>query len=340
MDKKIILTDREKQLLKKTVEEFISSIQPVGSIHLKQRYSIPLSSASIRQILFRLEQKGLLTHPYTSAGRIPTDEGYRYYVDNCLEDHPKNILPPEVVEELTHLSVDINNVLQATAQLLGKLSQLFGMVVIPDPDQSVLRDIELISLTDERIMMVLAMESGMVKSIVLNLDVRVNPKDLEKIRIMLNERLSGVTLAEIISSIDSRLKETEVFNHEIVQIILNHTEEYFHFSTDMLIYSSSLQPLLSHPEFQDQTMLNDTITALDEGKLEPVINRSLNTPDIFWSIGSENEDQLLHRCAVITAPFSSGVITGQLAILGPTRLSYKKVKQLLDSFVEIMPDVC
>lgn len=340
MDNNTILTDREKQLLTKTVEEFIASIQPVGSQHLQRRYSIPLSSASIRQILYRLEQKGLLTHPYTSAGRIPTDEGYRYYVDHCLEDQAKRILPAGALEELTRLSTDINNVLQATAQLLGKLSQLFGMVVIPDPDHSVLHDIELIPLTDERIMMVLAMESGMVRSIVLNLDICVRPGDVEKIRIMLNERLSGLKLTEIISSIDNRLKETDVFDHEIVQVILNHTEEYFHFSTDMLIYSSSLQPLLSHPEFQDQSMLNDTITALDEGKIELVINRSLNTPDIFWSIGSENEERLLHRCAVITAPFSSDVISGQLALLGPTRLPYKKVKQILDSFVEIMPDVC
>ncbi len=340
MTKNIVLTEREEQLLKKTVEEFIHSIQPVGSNHLKQRYTIPLSSATIRQILYRLEQKGLLTHPYTSAGRIPTDEGYRYYVDNCIDESHKTTLPANVLEELTNLSVDINHMLQATAHLLGKLSRLFGMVVIPNPDQSVLHDIELISLSEERIMMVLAMESGMVKSIVLSLDLKVKPSDLEKIRLILNERLAGLTLAEIITSINSRLKETDVFNHEVIQVILNHTDEYFQFSTDMLIYSSSLQPLLSHPEFQDQTVLTNTLTALEEGRLEPVISRSLNTQEISWSIGSENEDQLLHHCAVIVAPFSSGLITGQLALLGPTRLPYKKIKHLLDSFVEIMPDVC
>jgi len=140
MGKKSILNEREAQLLKKTVEEFIDSIQPVGSRHLKQRYSIQMSSASIRQILSRLEQKGLLTHPYTSAGRIPTDLGYRYYVDHCLEDEPNPTLPDTILGELSRLSLDINHVLQATARVLARLSHLFGMVVIPNPDQSVLHD--------------------------------------------------------------------------------------------------------------------------------------------------------------------------------------------------------
>ncbi|RMF10105.1 MAG: heat-inducible transcription repressor HrcA, partial [Candidatus Neomarinimicrobiota bacterium] len=289
MKPEIILSEREEQLLKQTVEEFIGSIQPVGSTYLKKRFALPYSPATIRNALARLEALGLLTHPYTSAGRIPTDRGYRYYVDHCLEPERKKKLPHKILDELSRLSNDVDRLLQATAQTLGKLSNQFGMVIIPQTDQSVLRDVELIPLVEGRVMMVLAMESGMVKSIVLNLDLAVGDRDLEWIGSILKEKICGLTLAEIVASIDHRLKETEVFQHEIVQVILNHSRDYFRLSSNLIVYSSSLHPLLNHPEFQDQQVLNNTLLAVEEGKVEQVIRRALNSEEVYWSIGSENE---------------------------------------------------
>lgn len=167
------LTDRERMLLEAVIEEYIASYRPVGSSLLHSKYRLPYSTATIRQDLANLESRGLLTHPYTSSGRVPTDLGYRYYVDVIL--HSSNTLKQwddQLIEELEDMSENIDSLMSATAAMLAKVTSLFGVVMISNVEQSILTDIELISLSSDRVMMVLAMKSGMIKSVTLNLEVR------------------------------------------------------------------------------------------------------------------------------------------------------------------------
>lgn len=337
----IELTPRERQILKATVEDYIESTTPVASGFLKSHHQLPFSPATIRNTLATLEKKGLLTHPHTSSGRIPTDLGYRYYVDELLDgnDGITGSLP-DIESSLSRMGDNLDDLMQAVAGMLAQVSRMFGLVMIEKYQESILKDIELVQLSSERVMMVLALRSGIIRSISLNLKVAVDTSHLEATSAVLKERLLGLTLREIQETIHERLRESDIYNHEIIQILINDPIHHFSHTDDSLIYQSTLMPLLQQPEFQNFEILQKTISGLDSRRFtHHLVNRVGNEPGIIV-IGSENLDTDLEHCSILSSQFNSRDLTGQLVVLGPTRLPYKNILTILEKFTEILPDVC
>ena len=165
----IHLTKRETEIFQLTVEEYILKNRPIGSEYLRNHFHLNISPATIRNALAALESKGLIKQPFTSSGRIPTDLGYRYYVDHLMEDSSSYA---DSVDEwssaLNKLSLNIEELMQATATMLAKATKLFGVVLVSEVQQGILRNIECIPLSSDRIMVVLAMDSGIIRSMVFN----------------------------------------------------------------------------------------------------------------------------------------------------------------------------
>ena len=204
------LNDRENLILKTTIEDFISSGVPISSQKLYQRYFHSISPATIRNTLAALEKKGLLKHMHTSSGRLPTDSGYRYYVDTLIQDNTSMIDEYDnVSNKLSAVADNLEDLLQATALMLGKISHLFGVVMVSHQQRSILTDIELVQMASDRIMVVLALKSGFLRSIVLNLDLAIKDSVLEIINQALKDRLLGLSLDEIQDTILDRMRETE-----------------------------------------------------------------------------------------------------------------------------------
>ncbi|MEA1881276.1 MAG: heat-inducible transcriptional repressor HrcA [Candidatus Marinimicrobia bacterium] len=331
------LNERESTFLSAVVEEYIASGTPVSSGHLKKYCGLKVSPATIRNVMASLEQKGFLTHFHTSGGRVPTDIGYRFYVDAIPEfrslDDP---FSEGVEEELLTISNNVDELLNATAFMLAKVSRMFGVVLISGYRRSVLTDIELVALKGDRVMLVLAMDTGLVKSIVLNLDLDIKPVSIDKITWILKERLVGCTLKEIHKTIKVRLVDSEMYSHELVQVLVNDCLKYFRIDNNKLIYTSSYDVLLEQKEFQDLANFQRLLPALDKAYLNQHFKDHFSEYSDMTLIGKENNDELLNDCSILTTQFDSGLISGRIGVLGPKRIPYGSVQSILGKFAEIV----
>ena len=334
------LNDRENLILKTTIEDFISSGLPISSQKLYQRYFHSISPATIRNTLAGLEKKGLLKHMHTSSGRLPTDSGYRYYVDTLIHDNTSMIDEYDnVSNSLTAVADNLEDLLQATALMLGKISNLFGVVMVSHQQRSILTDIELVQMASDRIMVVLALKSGFIRSVVLNLDLAIKDSVLEIINQALKDRLLGLSLDEIQDTILDRMRETDVYDHEIVQVLIQNSDKHFVISGDKLIYTSSFSQLLDYPEFHEIKKLQTLMALFNEESLEGYFDKYLIADSENILIGKEMGDSNFTDCSIVTNPFGNETIRGQMAILGPTRLPYEQIKTILTNFTEIIGNV-
>jgi len=334
------LNDRENLILKTTIEEFISSGVPISSKKLCNSYFHSISPATIRNTLAELEKKGLLKHMHTSSGRLPTDSGYRYYVDALIPNNTSMIDEYDnVSNSLSAVANNLEDLLQATALMLGKISRLFGVVMVSHQQRSILTDIELVQMASDRIMVVLALKSGFIRSVVLNLDVAIKDSVLKIINQALKDRLLGLSLDEIQDTILDRMRETDVYDHEIVQVLIQNSDKHFVISGDKLIYTSSFSQLLDYPEFHEIEKLQTLMALFNEESLEGYFDRYLIADSENILIGKEMGDSNFTDCSIVTNPFGNENIRGQIAILGPTRLPYEQIKTILTNFTEIIGNV-
>ena len=336
----MLLTQREKDILKITIEDFISFGVPVSSQKLHSDYFNQLSSATIRNSLANLEKIGLLKSIHTSSGKVPTDNGYRYYVDTLIADSSKTIQEYDnISQKLTEASDNLEDLLQATAYMLGKISRLFGVIVVSKHQRNILNEIELIHLSSERIMLVLGLNSGFIKSIVLNLDVSIDDSLLKVINQGLKDRLLGLSLNEIQDSIKERLIESKYYDHEIVQILVQDPSKHFMISSEKLIYTSSFHQLLDYPEFHEINRLKTLMSFFHEKSLEEYLDNNISDEKNNIIIGKEIGDSNFSNCSIVSKPFDNININGQMLVLGPKRLPYQNIKTILTNFTKIIKDV-
>jgi len=331
------LNDREAAILTSVIEEYIASGTPVSSGYLKKHCGMNVSPATIRNVMVSLEKKGFLMQLHTSGGRIPSDVGYRFYVNakpkfRSLDDP----FSESVEKELLTVANNVDELLDSTALMLAKVSHMFGVVLISGYHKSILTDIELVSLHGNRIMLVLGLDSGLIKSIVLNLDLNIQPKLINKITLILKERLIGCSLKEIQSTIGMRLNGTEMYSHELVQVLIDDCLNYFHIDNNKRIYTSPSDVLLDQPEFQNLANFQRLLPALDKSYLNQHFKDNFSDKSERTLIGIENEDELLNDCSIITTQFDSGLIQGTIGVLGPKRIPYMSVQSIIDKFAEII----
>ena len=259
---------------------------------------MPLSTATIRSVMSSLEQDGFLRKAHKSGGRIPTDLGYRFYIDSINFTHPTNENTiSELESELKTISNNVDELLSATASMLSKLSNMFGVITISEYQNSILADIELVELNGNRVMLVLALDNGLVKSIVLNLDIEIAVKHINSITELLKEKLRGLSLIEIQKTISKRLNDSEAINHEIIQILINDRFNFFSIENNKLIYTSSYNVLLEQPEFKDIENFQKILPGLEKKFLNLYIEKNFNVDSMNDLIGRENNHEFFNSCA-------------------------------------------
>jgi len=244
-----------------------------------------------------------------------------------------------VSTSLSAVADNLEDLLQATALMLGKISRLFGVVMVSHQQRSILTDIELVQMAADRIMVVLALKSGFIRSVVLNLDLAIKDSVLEIINQALKDRLLGLSLDEIQDTILDRMRETDVYDHEIVQVLIQNSDKHFVISGDKLIYTSTFSQLLDYPEFHEIEKLQTLMSLFNEESLEGYFDKYLIADSENILIGKEMGDSNFTDCSIVTNPFGNANIRGQMAILGPTRLPYEQIKTILINFTEIIGNV-
>jgi heat-inducible transcriptional repressor len=329
------LSERERQVLAAVVKNYVETAEPVGSRTLARRARLGVSAATIRNAMSDLEEKGYLFHPHTSAGRVPTDHAYRLFVDTLMGHATLSHKERTAIREsLTTEGSAVHSVLRRAAEVLGVLAQELGMAVAPTLDAARLERLDLVSVSSDRLLLVLTLESGLVRTIFVEVPGTVHPEALVKITVVLNERLAGLTIGEIRRTLPERLRDTAATPEEggLLDIFVSTGDQIFDLGggeTGVVLGQASV--LADQPEFREGDRMRQLIELTERRDLlSDMLKRRANSVGLTVTIGGEHGDQTLANLTIITAPYRAGPLNGVIGVLGPTRMPYQKVVALVE----------
>jgi heat-inducible transcriptional repressor len=337
------LNDREERILEAVIRTYVETAEPAGSRTVAKRFGLGVSAATIRNAMSDLEDKGFLFHPHTSAGRIPTDLAYRYYVNTLMR--PVRLTPAEQRLLRKELSDEqngpIERVIRRAAQVLGLLTGELGVAIAPRLEEVVLQTLELVSISSEKVLMVLTLRGGVVRAVYVDLPISVPNATLISVAMILNERLAGQTLATIRQSMPERLRDagTTETTSELLNVFLQSAEGVLDAREGDEIHLGRTSVLANQPEFATEDRLKSLIELTEERELlSDILNTREHDRLPMITIGAENTDPRLNRFTLVTSEYRMGNVSGVLGILGPTRMPYEKVAAIVEHTSKLMSE--
>jgi heat-inducible transcriptional repressor len=340
------LTDRERLVLEAVIQSYVETAEPAASRTLSRRFGLGVSPATIRNTMSDLEEKGFLFHPHTSAGRVPTDLAYRVYVDSLLRVPVISTAEQQVLgDEINGASSAIESILRRAAQSLGVLTQELGVALGPQLEAAILQRVELVRLASDRLLMVLALERGVARSIYIELPIEIADDAIGAVVLVLNERLAGLTLREIQTSLALRLRDAQAAGSasELLNIFVEEGEQYFANATrsdDAVVVLGQPSLLAEHPEFATGDSMRQLLAFTEApAQIADVLRRRSPQPGITITIGNEHGDPRLDRFTIVTAEYHFGSLSGVIGVIGPTRMPYRKVISLVGHASRLVSDL-
>jgi heat-inducible transcriptional repressor len=339
------LTDRERQVLDAVIQAYVDTAEPAGSRTIAKRFPLGISAATIRNTMSDLEDRGYLYHPHTSAGRIPTDLAYRVYVDDIM--NAPRVTPSEYVALTTQIGGHPNalqTMLDRAAQVLGMVTKELGIAVAPSFDDAILDQLQMFPVSSERLLMVLVLRHGAARTIFLEIPSGLPPDAVDQVARVLNERLSGLTLREIRTTLRERLRDVSGANGErgLINVFLEESDQLFTGSDEAApgLLLGSARILADQPEFRSEERMRD-LMALTERRdvLREALRNRQSGPGVTITIGAENVDPQLANFTLVTSTYSAGTIHGVIGVMGPTRMSYEKVIALVEHTSRLIGDL-
>ena len=328
------LNERLQNILIYVINEFIKTGQPVGSRTISKKYKLNLSPATIRNIMADLEEMGLLTQPHTSAGRIPTKEGLKYYVDNLMGfSYIPELIKNQIDSFIKNKEQNFENFFNDLSDLLSNLTNSIGVVVYPDLKKLKLKHIEFVKLNDTQILVVLVNELGHVENRIIEIEKNsISQMQLDKLSNFLNQKYSGKDLMEIKNEIINELKFLKSnFNAKISEIIDKFTKINWEEKTNKEVIVKGLNKIVDSEVLKsDFNQLKNFIKLFEEkSKLLEILEKTYKSPGIQIFIG--NAIPYLEDMSIITSTYSKGdTILGSLGIIGPLRMNYQTIIPLVE----------
>lgn len=324
-----MLTDRQLIILQTIIDDFIQTAHPVGSRVISKKENIKLSAATIRNVMADLEDLGLLEKTHSSSGRIPSEKGYRYYVDHVIGPSIKD----KEVDLITHMIEDdiyeYEQIVQTSADLLSKLTNYTTIILGPDVIKARLKQIQFITISPQLAVAILVTDTGHVEHRSVTIPIGLNINDFERLVNILNEKLYNVPIIHL-----EKILQTEIY-----EIMKKHIKQYdqmyaylqsvMRYEQPVKIYIGGQTNLLTQPEFKDIERVYSLYTMMEsEEKITNLL--SSNSSGIKVTIGNENENDAINHLSLITSSYDLGLDQiGTIGLLGPTRMEYKKVITLL-----------
>ncbi|NTU59165.1 MAG: heat-inducible transcription repressor HrcA [Chlorobiaceae bacterium] len=329
------LTLRERQVLGIIIQSYVVSAMPVGSRTIARNYNLGLSDATIRNVMADLEADGFISQPHTSAGRVPTDKGYRYYVDlimnvSRIDEDEKKLIDDNIGQLGCELKGTSADVLGSAARVLGSISRQLGVVLPPRLSNAVFERLDIVLLNSTRIMVVIAIQSLFVKTIVMELSAEISRQKIDAVVDILNERLSGLTLDEIRTTIARRLSDCNG-EQGLMNSIVGAADTLFDESSILeRLYISGTENIVDQPEFKQPQKVRDIITMIeDKFGMAKLVDDVANFPilsgrdrEVVISIGTENRAGTAADLTIVSSPYYAGKMVGKIGILGPKRMDY------------------
>lgn len=332
------LNERAQQLLKALVECYIRDGQPVGSRTLARSSDLDLSPASIRNVMADLEELGLVTSPHTSAGRIPTAQGYRVFIDSLLK---VQFLESEEVRQFQReLAADtpLSELLARASRLLSGVSQMAGLVTVPRREGAILRHVEFVALSADRVLAIFVINDSEVQNHVIRTERQFSPAELEQAANYLNSEYAGLELTEVRRGVVRAMQRAKDTATSLLQAVMDVAEQAQQVTNRRDYVLAGQTNLMSFSEFSNLGTLRGLFDAFAEKRdILHLLDQCINSNGVQIFIGDESGYKVLGNCSVVTSPYSvDGKTLGVLGVIGPTRMAYERVIPLVDVTAKLL----
>lgn len=327
------LGERNSEILRAVVHSYIKKAYPVGSRTITKDFDFGLSPATIRNIMADLEDTGYLAQPHTSAGRVPTEKGYKFYVENLLKENHWSTEESFLEEGYQHLRIeDIRDLLHETSKFLSTFSHYTGLVLSPKFSRMILKQIRFIPLRKKHVMAIYVSEDGMLYNKVIETDDELSWSDLDKIASFLNNRFGGMGLQEIKNRLMIEMEEEKKLYNKLMKRAIHLAMESMDISGGGEVYLEGASNILDTPEFAIVEKMKMLFKAFEEKyNIVQLLEKFIDSAGVKVSIGSENSFIGIEDCSLVISTYKRGNQTlGILGIIGPTRMEYSKVIPVVD----------
>ncbi|MCR4928640.1 MAG: heat-inducible transcriptional repressor HrcA [Lachnospiraceae bacterium] len=321
------LDERKTVILKAIIKNYLETGEPVGSRTISKYTDLNLSSATIRNEMADLEELGFIVQPHTSAGRIPSDKGYRFYVDSMMQEHEKEV--EQLKDVLLEREEKLDHMLKQAAKLMAVNTNYATMVTAPRNSRNAIKFLQLSRMDDAHILAVIVIEGNVIKNTVIDVEEALNDETMLKLNILLNTHLNGLSAEEINLGLISSLKQQAGMYGPIIAEVIDAVAETIKEDEDLEIYTSGTNNIFKYPELSDNQKASDLINAFEEKQLLTQLIDDTNeegSNEIKVYIGEESPIQTMKDCSIVTANYEFGDgMRGMIGIIGPKRMDYDKV---------------
>lgn len=336
------LDERKVKILKAIIQTYLETGEPVGSRTISKYSDLQLSSATIRNEMSDLEELGFIVQPHTSAGRIPSDKGYRFYVDQLMKEKENEVTE---MQELVLQRVDrVELLLKQLAKLLAVNTNYATLISGPQYHHTKLKFIQLSRVEAGKLLIVTVLEGNIIKNSIVSLDAELNDDDILNLNILLNNSINGLTIEQINLDVISKMKEQAGNRRQVVDLVLNEVAEAIRANEeDLQIYTEGTTNIFKYPELSDGQKASQLISTLEQKELLKNLftdsEDDSGKHDIQVYIGNETPVQSMQDCSVVTANYVLGDgLRGTIGIIGPKRMDYEKVVSTLRSLMNQLED--
>ena len=341
------LTERQRCILARLVAEFIEQGEPVSSLWLAERSGLGLSSATVRNILARLEELGLVKQPHTSAGRVPTDHGYRTYVDLLMESR-RRMKPSADVEARLRKAGTLDAVLDNASQELSRASHHIGFAIATAASDAVLQHLDFVPLDSRKVLVVVVSAGGQVTHKVVEYGDGVDSAALRQAANYINSEFAGLRISEVRETLIARLQEERTIYDGLLQRALklaqSGLEEINAMTPSVSLFIQGTSSLFESVSAHDERLSLDTLRSLfrmieEKHRLVELLTQYIEAPGVTVLIGTENPSPDLHPFSVVASTYQEGDRMGAVGVIGPTRMRYQKTINAVDGVAQVVTRV-
>ena len=339
------LDKRKVKILKAIISSYIDNAEAVGSRTISKKYELGVSPATIRNEMSDLEEMGFLVQPHASAGRIPTDKAYRYYVDDLWKkvQGSSNTNLDQLRNIIEDKSNELDSVFKNSVRILSQFTKYTSFIVAPQLKQSVIKRIQLVPITDTKVLLLIILQSNMVKQVTIKLSSPIPYDQMEKISAALSEKLYGCKLGDVDSIKDSLIEQLYYVrenNGDTLLELLPYLMDQICRLEDISVYSDGITNILDLPEYNDVVKAREFISFVEDKNSMARLLQFVGENDLAISIGHENIHEELRDCSLITATYKfNGKLIGKIGVIGPTRMDYSKVISTVKSMSDAMNEI-
>lgn len=328
----LTLSQRSRQILEAIVEDYIATAEPVGSSAVAKRHAMPVSSATVRNVMASLEELGLLASPHTSAGRIPTDKGFRFYVDSLVGVRTiTHTEKKEILKRCRETGGNLTDLLREASRTLSSLSNYTGFVAAPRFANATFRQMEFIGLGGRRVLAILVTCSGAVQNRIIEVERDFTTDELNRMSNYLNSTLEGLSISQVRSRIMTEMEQDKNRYDQMLTNALSLSNQALP-EDQQELYVSGQARILDQPEFSDIRRMRELFQAFEEkGRLLQLLGDCLQAKGVRIFIGSETPLQEMAGMSLITSTYMTDQNTiGVMGVIGPTRMGYSSVIPIVD----------